>query len=64
MENKKLPASSNRTSFQEFHNFVKVNTSEINQNKTINILTLTQKNTVVIEKRVRHFLFYEHVQTF
>ena len=32
--------------------------------KTISILTLTQKYTVLIEKRVKLFLLYEHVQIF
>ena len=45
MENKKLPASSNRTSFQEFHNFVKVNTSEINQNDLTAKISICEKTS-------------------
>ena len=32
--------------------------------KTISMLRLTQKNTVLIEKRVKHFLLNEHIKIF
>ena len=32
--------------------------------KTISMLGLTQKNTVLIEKRVKHFLLNEHIKMF